>query len=235
MTLYCTQILEYKSTGTLSIPLLTWQEKFNKDCPLLEENQKPDTVLLDEQEFQKLQSGDQAVFKKVYNAYFGLAVFMAKRCGVNHEEALDIVQDSFIKLFNKAKHIKSRNALKSWLVTTARNQTLDYLRKQKLITRHAEKERLNLGPDDELVNDLVSDDQLHELQLVVLGKLIDDIQNETNDETFALFYRDGMSVKDIANRQGEPISTITNRISRQRKRFRDKFKAHLKNLQDSVY
>ena len=29
------------------------------------------------------------------------------------EEALDIVQDSFIKLYNKAKHIKSRNSLKS--------------------------------------------------------------------------------------------------------------------------
>jgi RNA polymerase sigma-70 factor (ECF subfamily) len=202
---------------------------------LLKQNEKPESALLNALEFEKLQSGDQAVFKKVYDAHFGLVVFMVKRCGVSHDEALDIVQDSFIKLYKKANQIQSQNTLKSWLVTTARNQAMDHLRKQKLVAKHAEKERLNQGHDVEVGNGLVSDEQLHELQLVVLGELIEDIQNETNDNTFTLFYRDGMSVKAIAKRQGEPISTITNRLSRLRKRFRDKFETHLKNLHDSVY
>ena len=80
---------------------------------MLKSNEKLGSSLLDALEFQKLQTGDQAVFKKVYDAYFGLVVYTVKRCGIEHEEALDIVQDSFIKLYNKANQIKSQNTLKS--------------------------------------------------------------------------------------------------------------------------
>jgi len=217
------------------IPLLLWELNESIQHPLLNQNVKSDAVLLDALEFQKLQSGDQAVFKKVYDAYFGLAIFVVKRCGMGHEEALDIVQDSFIKLYKKADQIKSRKTLKSWLMTIARHQAMDYRRKQKLVNKHAETERLNQNHFGDNVKGLVSDDQLHEMQLLVIGELIDDIQNETNDETFTLFYRQGLSIKEIAKSRDEPVSTITNRLSRMRKRFREKFETHLKELNDSVY
>jgi len=228
-------IFDHNYPGMLAISLLLWKINESEHYPLLKHKAKSDAVLLDALEFQKLQSGDQAVFKKVYDAYFGLAIFVVKRCGMNHEEALDIVQDSFIKLFQKANQIKSRETLKSWLMTIARNQAMDYRRKQKLVKKHAESERLNQRQSDEWITGLINDEQLHEMQILVLGELIDDIQEKTKDATFSLFYREGLSIKEIAKHQNEPISTITNRLSRLRKRFREKFEAHLDKLNNSVY
>ncbi len=97
--------------------------------------------VLTEQEFSSLKKGDATVFRKVYEAYFGLILYVANRCGLPPSEARDVVQDTFFKLYDKAAGLQSVDGLKSWLVITAKNQALDILKKhkmqqQKLVTVH---------------------------------------------------------------------------------------------------
>lgn len=188
---------------------------------------------LDNNDFIRLQKGDTIVFKKVYDEFFGLVHYTVKRCGVLNEDSLDVVQDTFYKLFVKAVKINTPQGVKSWLVTTARNLSLDQLRRQQLVQKHSKIHYFN--ENSENTSTFVSKSELRELEIMLLGNLIDEIQTETSDDTFSLFYRDGLTAKEIAHRGGEAISTVTNRLSRLRKKFNNKFKTHLDRLHDSVY
>jgi hypothetical protein len=81
---------------------------------------------------------------------------------------------------------------------------------------------------------ILSDSLLHELELSLLSKYIDDFVHSTGDDTFRLFYRDGLSAKAIAEKKGETVGTITSRLSRQRKRFKDDFRASMLQLRETT-
>ena len=188
--------------------------------------------ILNNKEFAQLQSGNKTVFKKIYQVYFGLIQYVVKRCGISDEDSLDIVQDTFFKLYEKSSSLKNKDAIKSWLVTTARNQAMDLLRKHKLQQKHVET---GYAGQESVCPSLMSDNQVHELELLLLGEFIDQVERETDDNTFTLFYRHGLSVKEIAIQLNVPVSTVTNRLSRMRKSFKDRIKTHITQLHDMVY
>ncbi len=76
-------------------------------------------------------------------------------------EAEDITQETFVKMWRRLSQYDTRYSFKAWLFTIARNTTIDYLRKQKIITfsdltnddesTHFEDTLLDAGPlPDEL-------------------------------------------------------------------------------------
>lgn len=188
---------------------------------------------LTQQQFERLQSGDQSVFKSVYEQYFGLVHYMVKRCGLNGDEALDIVQESFFKLYKNIDSIQTPQAIKSWLVTTARNLAVDHLRKRN--TEHAYRESAQNEPQGLAEQGLLSPSLLRALEVELLGELLIEFEQQTKDDTLTLFYQQGLSAKTIAEAKGEPISTVTNRISRARQKFRKVVEIHIQNLHDNLY
>ena len=80
---------------------------------------------------------------------------------------------------------------------------------------------------------LVSEQHLHELELVLLGELIETFEKQVNDTTFSLLYRDGLTVKEIAEQNNESIRTITNRLVRLRRKFRQLYAEQIKTLHDA--
>lgn len=50
-----------------------------------------------------------------------------------HDQSKDILQDTFLRAFNKIESFHGENA-KSWLFPIARNLTIDYIRKSRPIT-----------------------------------------------------------------------------------------------------
>ena len=69
-----------------------------------------------------------------------------------------------------------------------------------------------------------------ELEVKVLGDLLDSIATEPGGESFVLFYRDGLTAAQIAARNKEAISTVTTRISRMRQRFGERLRDHIQQL-----
>jgi len=186
--------------------------------------------VLTKEEFSSLKKGDAVVFRKVYEAYFGLILYVANRCGLPSAEARDVVQDTFLKLHEKAVGLQNVDGLKSWLVITAKNQALDILKRHKI--QQQKLQRAHNQANEEMVVDDSNQSEWHELQVLVVRKLIEEISESTGDDSFRLFYIEGKSAKEIAQLNNEPISTVTNRISRTRLRFKDKFKRHLESLQE---
>ena len=171
--------------------------------------------------------GDREAFRRIYNAYAGLLRFVIRRHGLSHEEAEEVMQDTFLKLFERASEIHDGARLKSWLVATARHQTIDRLRAKK---RHAKGVEPGVLENAHEPLWQSSESITRESELLLVGKLVDRIAQCPGGETFRLFYVEGLSAKVIATKNGEAISTVTTRLSRLRERFRDELRLHIEAL-----
>ncbi len=77
---------------------------------------------------ESFKSGDDLAFVSIYNRHkAGIYCFCLKMLG-DRDEALDAVQDTFVRVFENRRRLLSSRAFKSWLYTIARNQCLNRIR-----------------------------------------------------------------------------------------------------------
>ncbi len=76
---------------------------------------------------QKNESALEEVFEKIYYRYQNLVYYISFKIVKRKEEAEDITQEVFMRFFNSLKKTQFRN-IKYWLVTAARNLSLNYLK-----------------------------------------------------------------------------------------------------------
>lgn len=180
---------------------------------------------LSAEDFARLQRGDGVVFRRVYEAYVGLIQYVVRRSGADPALADDLVQETFMRLLRKAGDIQQPSAIKAWLVTTARHLTLDELSRRRRF--------VPAGDEQTETVDAAFESARRELEVALVGELVEKISREANDGTFADFYVRGRSAKQIAADRGEALSTVTTRLSRLRKRFQDHLRGHIEALRAS--
>lgn len=80
---------------------------------------------------QKCKENQYSAQLKVYNLYKDMMYNVSFRIVQNRHDAEDIVQESFIKGFDKVHQIKEEVSLGAWLKRIAVNASLDLVRKRK--------------------------------------------------------------------------------------------------------
>lgn len=88
-----------------------------------------------DKEFQKnlilIQNKDKAGLKNIYTEYITLIYHTVYNMLQNKEDAEDVTSEFFIKLANVSTSYVPGNGHKTWLITIARNLTIDFIRKNK--------------------------------------------------------------------------------------------------------
>ena len=79
--------------------------------------------------------GKEQTFDYFFRQYYAALCFFAQSIIHNEEDAKDIVQDCFIKLWDNESITEKITSVKSFLYTMVRNRCIDYVRKQKVITK----------------------------------------------------------------------------------------------------
>ena len=182
--------------------------------------------ILSEEDFRAFQAGSQAVFRRIYDSYYNLTLYICRRCNLSVQSTDEIVQDTFLKLFTNAGAIESPAKIKAWIAATCRNACIDQLRRQRR---------------DSVVSDPTSDDfepghnenegaPARELELKLVGEFIQELLDEPGGDTFSMFYRDGKTVSEIAKEKNEAISTVTTRLTRMRRKFSELLRARIDSL-----
>ncbi len=80
---------------------------------------------------EKIRTGDMAAFHALFERYKKLVINICYRLVRNRDEAEDLTQDVFLKIFTSAKHFKHRSSVKTWIYRIAINRSLNHLRKKK--------------------------------------------------------------------------------------------------------
>jgi RNA polymerase sigma-70 factor (ECF subfamily) len=81
--------------------------------------------------------GKEKTFDYFFRQYFAALCFFAQSIIHNEEEAKDIAQDCFIKLWDDKAITEKADSVKSFLYTMVRNRCIDYVRKKKVVAKAA--------------------------------------------------------------------------------------------------
>lgn len=96
-------------------------------------NQNPDIELL-----ALLQKGDQAAYTEIFNRYFQLMFVFAYKKLRDEEIVKDLVQELFVKLWERRTVISIKGNLNSYLYAAMRNIIFDYFAHQKVENRYVD-------------------------------------------------------------------------------------------------
>lgn len=151
-------------------------------------------------------------FKKFFDKNFPKVKTFAWNLLKSEEDAEDVAQDIFIRLWEQPELWINRNKLDSYLYTLVRNQIFNFLKHKSVEQNYLEQEQQKaewviqeiLKPDDELY--------LHELELLIEMALE---RMPTQRKTiYRMSREEGMTAAEIAERLGVSVRTVENHIYR---------------------
>ena len=81
----------------------------------------------------KLQEPDQQreAFEWIVNTYKEQLYYQIRRMVLSHEDADDLLQNTFIKAWNNLEYFRGEAKLSTWLYRIALNECLNFLNKQR--------------------------------------------------------------------------------------------------------
>ncbi len=156
--------------------------------------------------------GDIDAFTKVYEVFFKKVFYFVRRLSLSAEDAEEITQDVFIKLWEKRSSILIDKSLSSFLYRIAQNLMIDKYRQyaaresrlQKIIIRDNVK-ALDGNATEQLVN-------YYELSGII-SRLIDDLP-KSRRTIFKLNREKGLSYREIAEILKISQGTVEKQISK---------------------
>lgn len=169
---------------------------------------------------EKAKQGDQQAKEVLYTETCQHMFFLAKSIVKSDEEAMDIIHDSYICVFQKLDNIKNAAGFKSYLRTTVANRCKNYLRKEKPLylsdmTEDGEEFELE-DIDGEIPDELLENKDVIECVRRVVESL-----PEEQRMCVILRYYDEMSLQEIADTLEVSLGTVKSRLSRASKKMRD--------------
>lgn len=153
-----------------------------------------------------LKKGQEDAFRQIVEEYGNRLLRTCYLILKDREEAEDVVQETFIKVFQKMDSFKENSGFYTWIYTIALNLSRDRLRKKK--------DMLTL--EDEWVG---NNDVEHEVEKGIDRELLRKELFEINSlyrEVLVLFYFEELSIKEISNLLNEKEGTIKSKLSRGR-------------------
>ncbi len=79
----------------------------------------------------RIQDGDEAAFKELFDRYHRRAFAVAFGVVKNRQDALDIVQDAFIKVHRHIGNFQGSSSFYTWLYRIVMNLSIDHVRRNK--------------------------------------------------------------------------------------------------------
>lgn len=115
--------------------------------------------LTDEELIAECRNENPAAWEELVRRYRRLIFTIPRRAGLNEDDSADIFQQVFSLLIQNLHRIKQPSQIQAWLVTTARRETIHFLKKQKrqLISNNDEENESEVlyVPDKNLLADEV--------------------------------------------------------------------------------
>ncbi|MEG1584220.1 MAG: sigma-70 family RNA polymerase sigma factor [Anaerovorax sp.] len=183
----------------------------------------------------RAKSGDESAFEALILSCKGKAYNIALRYMKNEQDALDVLQESFIKIFRHLGKFKEDSQFDTWVYKIVVNTCTDILRKNNT-QRNREA---HLYHEDEEGNELVADfiDPGPTPEEKVVGNenaayILDCLNTMSDEHREVLILRDmqGMSYEEISEILDSNIGTVKSRLNRARIKLRD---IYLKNREQN--
>lgn len=163
-----------------------------------------------------LKKGDEKSLEILIRHYLKPVFGFAYRYVGNAQEAEDITQDVFVKVWKNLKKFDGQKSFKAWIFTITKNTSVDFLRKKKAIAfselgnEESENNILEKFIDSSpLPNEFLEQKGIREIFIKAVGKLFPKYRR-----VLLLRHNDNLSFREIAETLAEPLNTVKSRHRR---------------------
>jgi len=165
---------------------------------------------------------DRESQRMLYKHHYAYAMNICLRYSQNREEAKEILNDGFMKVFSKIEQYNPETSFLGWLRKIMINTAIDHYRKEVKHYHHASIENEHL----QVTKTSVLDDISHEELMQLVQQL-----SPAYRAVFNLYAIDGYNHKEIAEILGISEGTSKSNLSKAREVLREK----LQKIQNVVY
>ncbi|MFS0724364.1 RNA polymerase sigma factor SigW [Paenibacillus sp. 1P07SE] len=174
--------------------------------------------------------GDQQAFAELVGLYQDKLYHMAYRMLNNRQEAEDVVQEAFLRVYNNLERYDENMKFSTWIYRIATNLCIDRLRKRKpsysLDAESSEFEGLDgysMIPSDHRTPE--SETLLSETQQIIHQAMA--TLPPKYKTVMVLRYLQELSLQEIGDALGMPVTTVKTRVHRGREFLRKKLERTL--------
>lgn len=147
----------------------------------------------------------------LYKQFYGYAMGVSLRYSINRDDALEVVNDAFIKVFNAIHTYNEDKPFKAWLRTVVVNTAIDQRRKGlKFMANTDIDEAPPIGEGATVISKMNAQDILKLLNLLP----------EIQSTIFNLYEIDGYNHEEIGKMLDIPVSSSRVYLSRAKERLR---------------
>ncbi len=170
----------------------------------------------------ELRAGSKAAFRELFEMY-GAQIFNFSLSYLKNEsDAEDLLQDVFLKVWEKRKTLDSSQNIKAYIFKIAVNTIYDFIRRKNIENAYTDYVRLNYKAD--------ANDPWHALifneMLERLNKLVDQMPGQCR-RVFHLSKKKGLTNDEIAQKLNISKRTVENHLYRALALLKKHFKQEL--------
>lgn len=162
-------------------------------------------MLLPDKIIKRCKKGDKKAQKILYDIFKSIVMGICRRYSSCKEEAEDIFQEAFIKIFQNIQKLQEADYLKRWIIRTTINTAINYYYKNRKHHGHLDVENSLVDRLDSTILDEISNEQL----IACINKLPDGYRL-----IFNLHVIEGYSHNEIAELLNISVNTSKSQLSR---------------------
>jgi RNA polymerase sigma-70 factor (ECF subfamily) len=178
--------------------------------------------------FDQIKTGDQKALEHLFSIYFPRLNDFARNVVNDDGISQDIVQEVFVKVWEKKAEIESLN-IEAFLFRLVRNRCIDYIKHLKVVNNRLQKIHIASKYEELYRIDFVGNEPyvLIEAELKMkIEKTIHDLPDRCR-EVFMLSRMNGLKNKEIAEKLDINIKNVERHLNRALKSFRINFTEEL--------
>lgn len=166
---------------------------------------------------ENIQRGDEKAFEHLFKAYYGHLCVFATKIVADEISAEEIIQDFFVKLWEKRNKLVIESSLKNYLFRSVKNSCLNHIKHSTIKLKHARyiiaEAETNHFSDNFIEVDLAK-------------KIEESIQSlpEKRRKIFRMSREEGLKYREIAEKLQLSIKTVETQMGLALKTLRNKLK-----------
>ncbi|WP_372946905.1 RNA polymerase sigma-70 factor [Mariniphaga sp.] len=171
--------------------------------------------------FEKIRAGDEKAFETLFRQYYPQLCMYATQILKNASAAEEIVQELFVRLWEKRKETEIESSLKNYLFRAVKNHCLNFIKHNQIKIEHSQKILAEKEP--------YSAEYDFESQTELFRKIEESISElpEKRQEIFRLSRQEGLKYREIAEKMNISIKTVETQMGLAIKTLREKLKDFL--------
>ena len=174
------------------------------------------TIETTDQLIEKVKAGDGQAFAMLVDSHKNLVFSLTLQLLKNKQEAEEIAQDVFVKVYSAIHTFKGDSKFSTWLYRITRNRCLDYLRQKRIIFSDIDLNEFSISNLDDASNAL---DKMMEKERQQKLKHCLKLLSADDAAVLTLFYFEEKNLNEVAKILETSVNSTKVRLHRARKRL----------------